>query len=303
MYNFLEAPPNSNSWPLNALSSLVYTNRTINSTYSCKSYTVNPVSGNGSSNFVDVFLSGANAPSTTITVPSVVINETTFFLDNGTCGSRCGFISVFQASFTTPQFYQCNITISEVANATLPQHLVNDAFAQLVARAIALGATSSNGFYQRYPEDSNYGILIEADADAMGKQMAYFAICAVAVAYLSNPSVVAAGRTPEQAYTLHIHSSTKLVLVFVLVSGAQLLLSLATAVVAVARLLRPVVARLGPAGRRICDVLEMEDTGLRRGPPMMLIYTARRYDAEGSRARLVLGEGTRERAFKSGRYD
>jgi hypothetical protein len=109
LYDFLEAPPNSNSWPLNALSSLVYTNRTINSTFSCNSYTVNPVTGNGSSSLIDVFLNGTGEPSTAIAVPSVATNETTFFLDNGTCGSRCGFISVFQASFTTPQFYQCNI--------------------------------------------------------------------------------------------------------------------------------------------------------------------------------------------------
>jgi hypothetical protein len=33
LYGFLEAPPNSNSWPLSALSSLVYTNGTINSTF------------------------------------------------------------------------------------------------------------------------------------------------------------------------------------------------------------------------------------------------------------------------------
>lgn len=233
LYDFLEAPPNSNSWPLNALSSLVYTNRTLNSTFSCNSYTVNPVTGNGSSSLIDIFLNGTDEPSTTIAVPSVATNETTFFLDNGTCGSRCGFISVFQASFTTPQFYQCNITISEVANASQLQHLVNDTFAQLAARSIALGATSSKGYYQRYPEDSNYGVLIEGDPNAMGKQIAYFSsIGALAVAYLSNPTAIVPGLTPEPAYFLNIHSNTKLIVIFVLISGVQLLIFLITTFIA-----------------------------------------------------------------------
>jgi len=320
LYDFLEGPPNSNNWPLNSLSSLVYTNRTINSTFVCASYTVDPVTGNGSSSLVDVFLNGTNEPSTTITVPSVAINESTFFVDNGTCGSRCGFISIFQASFTTPQFYQCNITISEVGNASLPEHLVNDTFAQLAARSIALGATSKTGYYERYPEDSNYGILIDGDPDAMGKQVAYFAIGSLAVAYLSNPTVIVTGLTPEPAYLLNIHSNTKLILIFVLISGVQLLIFVITTFissnvivlddspVAIARLLYPIMARLGSGGtilggKEISDALKREDEEVRKSEEMRVIYTEKRCDTEGTRARLVLGDGTRERAFKSGHYD
>lgn len=320
LYDFLEGPPNSNNWPLNALSSLVYTNRTINSTFSCKSYTVDPVSGNGSSILIDVFLNGTNQPTTVISVPSVAVNETTFFVDNGTCGSRCGFLSVFQASFRTPQFYQCNITISDVGNVSLPQHLVNDTFAQLAARSIALGATSKIGYYQRYPEDSNYGVLIEGDSNAMGKQIAYFSIGALAVAYLNNPTVIVTGLTPESAYFLNIHSNTKLVLIFVLISGVQLLIFLITTFiasnvvviddspVAIARLLHPIMARLGSGGtilggKEISDILKREDREVLKKDEMKVIYTAKRYDADGKRARLVLGDGTRERAFKSGYYD
>jgi hypothetical protein len=319
LYDFLEAPPNSNDLPINALSSQVYTNRTINSTYSCTSYTVNPGSGNWSSSLVEVFLNGNSAPSTTITLPSGAINETTFFLTNRTCGSRCGFINVFQASFTTPQFYQCNITISEVANASLPQHLVNDTFAQLAARSIALGVSSDKGLYQRYPEDSNYGVLIEGDPDAMGKQITSFSIGALVVAYLNNPTIIMTGQTPEPAYFLNIHNNTKLILIFVPISGVQLLIFLITTFIssnvividdspiAIARLLQPIMARLGfggtiLGGKEICEVLRKEDTDMLKNE-MKVIYTAKRYDAEGTRARLVLGDGTREVAFKSGHYD
>jgi hypothetical protein len=36
---------------------------------------------------------------------------------------------------------------------------------------------------------------------------------------------------------------------------------------------------------------------------MKVIYTAKRYDVEGTRSRLVLGDITSEGAFKSGHYD
>jgi hypothetical protein len=66
----------------------------------------------------------------------------------------------------------------------------------------------------------------------MGKQIAYFSIGALAVAYLSNPTVISPGPTPEPAYFLNIHSNTKLIVIFVLISGVQLLIFLITTFIA-----------------------------------------------------------------------
>lgn len=320
-YDFLEAPPTTNIyWSISSSSSQVYTNRTINATYSCVSYTVEPASGIGSSSTIDVFLNGNAAPAAKVTVPSVAPNETTFYLGNGTCGPRCGFINVFQASNFSPQFYQCNITISEVANAWLPEHLVNDTFAQLAARSIALGVSSDNGLYQRYPEDSGYGALFNNDPDGIGMQMAYFSIGALAVAYLSNPTVNVLGMEPEPGFAMNIHNNRKLVFIFALISGVQFLLFLITtwvatnvivvddSPIAISRLLQPIMARLGYGGtilggREIAEALKKEDKEVLKSEEMKVIYTAKRYDAEGIRARVTLSDGTREGMFKSGHYD
>jgi hypothetical protein len=50
------------------------------------------------------------------------------------------------------------------------------------------------------------------------------------------------------------------------------------------------------SAKEICQVLHKEDTEVlgRKDGEAGLIYTARRYDAEGRRASLVLGDGTRE---------
>lgn len=248
------------------------------------------------------------------------MNETIYALGNETCGSRCGFINVFQASDTTPQFYQCNITVGEVANASLPEHQVNDTFAQLAARSIALGINSNQGLYQRYPEDSFYGRLFLNDPNGIGNLMSYFAIGAVAVAYQNNPTIIVSGLQPEAGFSLNIHSNSKLIIIFVLISGMQLLLYLISTFIAsnvividdspiaISRLFQPIMARLGfggtiLGGKDIAEVLKREDKEVLKNEEMKVIYTAKRYDADGTRARLVLGDGTREGMFKSGHYD
>jgi hypothetical protein len=207
-----------------------------------------------------------------------------------------------------------------VANATLPQHLVNDTFAQLAAQSIALGINSNSRLYQRYPEDSNYGALILDDPAGMGSQIARFSIGALAVAYLNNPTINITGLQPEAGFSLNIHSNTKLILIFTLISGVQLLLFFISTLIAsnvivlddspigISRLFYPIVTRLGfcgtiLGGKEIAEVLRREDREVLKREEMKVIYTAKRYDADGTRARLVLGDGTREGMFKSGHYD
>jgi hypothetical protein len=323
-YRFLEGPASSsNNWPITAQLPQVYTDRSINSTYSCAYYSVDPKSGNGLTTNIGVFFKGNTANSTIVNVPSVSPNETTFWVDNSTCGPRCAAIQVFQASDTTPTFYNCNISITGVGNAKLPEHQINDTFAKIAARSIALGVATDKGvYYQKYPQEAYYGNLFVNDPDSIGLRMAFFAIGALGIAYLSNPTITSIGVTPEPGLSINIHSNTRLILIFVLISGVQLLCLIVTTFiasnvividnspVAISRLLHPIMNRLGSGGttlsaKEICQVLHKEDTEVlgRKDGEAGLIYTARRYDAEGRRARLVLGDGTREGAFKSGHYD
>jgi hypothetical protein len=190
----------------------------------------------------------------------------------------------------------------------------------LAAQSIALGINSDGVSYQRYPEDSAYGTLFPDDAEGMGHQMAYFAIGSLAVTYLNNPTITVSGLQPEAGFSLNIHSNSKLILIFILISGVQLFLFLVTTFIAsnvividdspiaISRLLQPIMSRLGHggtilAGKEIAEALSREDREVLKNEEMKVIYTAKRYDTEGMRARIVLGDGTREGMFKSGHYD
>jgi hypothetical protein len=133
----------------------------------------------------------------------------------------------------------------------------------------------------------------------MGKQIAYFSIGALAVTCQSNPAVIVSGLIPEPAYFLKIYNNTKLIVIFVLISGVQLLIFWITTFiasnvivtddspVAISCLLYPIMTRLGSGGtilggKEISDVLEREGTEVLRNEEMKVIYTAKRYDAEGS---------------------
>ena len=83
----------------------------------------------------------ANSDYQHITIPYAGgSNQTTFITNPNTydCGPGCSTVHAFEASDTRPWWYECNITVSPVNNATLPQHQMGQPLAHMAAAGIAL---------------------------------------------------------------------------------------------------------------------------------------------------------------------
>lgn len=148
LYQFYEiaSEPTTNA-------SFLYTNRTLNTTWDCRDYNI---------------LSGADGRSTNITyddagretafdVREAAPNATTYISDtNQLCGERCARVWAFQtvkmnystetpSQMTAARLYDCNISVSKVDNAYLPEHELGDRQARIAAGAIARRGLPSNG--------------------------------------------------------------------------------------------------------------------------------------------------------------
>ena len=259
--------------------------------------------------------------TTNYSVPIVQAAQTTFWIGTLDVGPRTAQMFAFEPDPNNPWFYNCNITVSKVANATLPEHEISDSTAQIAAQAIALGGLDGKvqnntkvHRTQRYPQRKyGFGALRQGNAGNMGFNIAHFAIGAISVADKFNPRMTFPGEEPVAGVSLKIPKVAYLVVIFVLVAGLQLFLLVVTSFMAnrvivtddspaaIARLLAPIVARVGDAGtiadgKKICEVLEKEDQ-------MRVVYTVHRDEDSRARKRLVLSDKERERAMGNGRYD
>jgi hypothetical protein len=297
----------------------IFTNRIINSTWSCNSSIVLE-GGNGSVHYLEVLLNTNGSTTTKYTPAAGGLNQTTFMTDpdNNDCGSGCSIVEAFEASTTQAWWYTCNITISNATYAVLPEHYVGQNFAKMAASAIALQGYRLTGQntttqYQYYPAESVYGSPASGNSDMMGRIIGYFAIGVVATAIQWNPSLAVPGDEPNQGYALsvqwmYVH------LILILTLGGQFILFMVSCLVSnlvvvkddspisVARLLRPIVERLGNAGsmasgEQICEVLTKSEEGMGR-----VGYTVV-HPVAGRRHHLVLGDHKMLRAFPSGYYN
>jgi hypothetical protein len=297
----------------------VFTNRTINSTWNCNSNIVLE-GGNGSTHDLKVLLN-TNGSTTSKYIPITSgLNQTTFMTDpeNNDCGVGCSTVEAFEASTTQAWWYTCNITISNVTNAIRQEHLVSQNFAKMAASAIALqgyGIIDQNTTtqYQYYPAESIYGYPAAGDADVMGSNIGLFAIGVVATAVQWNLALPVPGDEPNQGVALsvewmYVH------LILILMLGGQFFLFIVSCLISnmvvvkddsaisVARLLRPIVERLGNAGstatgEKICEVLTRAEGGVGN-----VGYTVV-HPVNGRRHHLVLGDHKMLRAFPSGHYN
>ncbi|KAH6714745.1 hypothetical protein BKA61DRAFT_517997, partial [Leptodontidium sp. MPI-SDFR-AT-0119] len=214
----------------------IFTNRTINSTWSCKSYIVLD-GGNGSSHDVQILLN-TNKSTTSKYVPITAgLDQATFMTDpdKNDCGSGCSTVEAFESSATQAWWYTCNITISNTTNAMRPEHFVGQSLAKMAASAIALQGYRISGQntttqYQYYPAASNYGYPASGNSDAMGRVIGYFAIGAVAAAIRNNPNLAVPGNEPGQGVALSVDwVYVHLILIFML--GGQIFLFIVSCLV------------------------------------------------------------------------
>ena len=245
-------------------------------------------------------------------------NSTTFYTSPGLgdCGPRCANVCAFENNGVEGFYYECEITVGNVVNATRPEHEVPDPVAKMAAGAIALQgyqAVNAIAQYQRYPSGYEGGMWMNGDEEGMAAMMRQFAIGTLSAADLNNPNIdrIFLDLQPGQGVKLSLDHPDNIHAILITILAVQLALFVVGALVAnravviddsyiaIARLLRPVVDKLGDAGglldgETICDAL---------GDSKVVYGTSTRKAARGVVRHLEVSEMRPTRSFPAGYYD
>ena len=279
-YIFYESSPDIATNP-NGLS--ITTNRTVNATSTCRSWPVVD-GGDGSKHNITVMLDSGKRKEYAFFPIAAGSNQTTYVTrPSKTCGDGCASIYALEASSQDPFFYKCNVTIGKVANAMRREHEIGIDLRNMAANAIALQGYAVSSLtndtdlqYQTYPAQAIYGAPQNGSTIGMEFLMAQFAMGVVAVAAQNNPTLILPGDQPQAGVMLNVSDWKYVHLILGLTGGIQLILFLITAFLAnkvvvkdkshlaVARLLAPMVSKLGSSGsmatgREISDLFGDEE--------------------------------------------
>ncbi|KAL9605846.1 MAG: hypothetical protein Q9179_000956 [Wetmoreana sp. 5 TL-2023] len=202
------------------------------------------------------------------------------------CGPRC--IRIYAIRFNGPvtnrpsKVFMCPITVSNVTNVGDPAHVVPDDTARIAAASIALTGryTHPNGSkvehweqYQLYPFGSHWE-TDKLDAQEIGARMAQFAIGSLTAMASLNVHTQIPGTLPTLGFHLSIHwryvialaaciAGVHCLLVGFILWIARPVVVPADSNLATARLLQPLVSRIGEhggllKGKEIAEVIERE---------------------------------------------
>jgi hypothetical protein len=172
----------------------IFTDRTINATWSCQA---SPIISGGDGTQFQFAVQNHGLHNVSLALPNSTVFFTNYLQNSCTDSSnaRCAVVNVFEASDTQPWFYRCEITIGEVQNARsdVPAQHFSDQMAWIAGAAIAIEGymadvpDSLKQEAQLYPDDSFWGYPMHGDADGMGKWIALFALGSIAGAAYNNP--------------------------------------------------------------------------------------------------------------------
>lgn len=316
--------------PEDALLVTVYSHRKINVTASCEAFVVSQ-GGNGwaKDGVITILLNGDGDKDNVTTPIRRGVDTTQYWVedakDTAGCGDGCAYVRAFESSTIKPWFYECNVTVGRVSEAATEDQQISDTVRRIAAQAIALqgftffgskaeedasDGTSISKQFQAYPAKSYWGYPMEGYAVGMASMMAEFATLTIATTALSNNANTTIGDQPQRGEALSVEWDS-LYLILGLIAGVQLFFMIITSLVAnlvfikdgnplsIARFLRPLVDRLGPAGntadgKQIAKALDEDHT--------MIVYSVR-HPQQHQRHHLDLGVQRRLRAFPRGRYD
>lgn len=226
-------------------------------------------------------------------------------------------------SLTNAWYYNCNITIGVAENATVSStEYVPDSMALIAAQSIALAPYSSQlgtPSSQYYPAQATYGSPQNGDNSAMAQLISRFAIGSIIGAAYNNPSSHKYGNQPQQGVVLDIDKHEYLLLILILTSGTQGVLFILCAFIAnqvivrddthlaTARLLRPLMERVGRSGSMAdgTDISEAlgSDVPGSHGKHLKVIYSVK-HAREGFLHHVDLGEQEALRkGFPEGIYE
>ncbi|RFU26411.1 hypothetical protein B7463_g9937, partial [Scytalidium lignicola] len=208
----------------------IYTNRTLNITYSCNAYTVTK-GGDGTSTTISV----ANVGD--VYVSNSIQGSITFFTDSGNqCNNnpRCTVVQAFEASATEPWYYTCDITLGETQNDPEGLATISNRMAAIATASIAqIGYHDGRGQEaQIYPGDSLWGLPCQGDQNLLGNTIAAFGLGSIAGAAMLNPSFTHTGQQPSQGSFLDFNHAFWFYLVLGLIAGCHLFFCIIVAIMA-----------------------------------------------------------------------
>ncbi|KAK7991892.1 hypothetical protein PG996_013095 [Apiospora saccharicola] len=213
----------------------VTTSRTIEASTTCNA---SPVvsGGDGSVKSISVAMGQGN---TDVSIPTEIgTNATIYMTDTSqSCGDGCSVLSAFSASATAPWYYQCNVTVGQVANGTRPEHEASTNLRNLMADAIALQGYAASSFagnsepqFQTYPSESLFGRDVNGGADELAKIISRFTIGAFAAFADNNKFIQVEGDAPRRGIVLDITHPGIILFLFLLVIGITLALEIGMAI-------------------------------------------------------------------------
>lgn len=313
---------------------MIATDRTLSASGTCQSWPIT-VGGDGSSSNITVSIDGMSVDKilpvavgtsqTTFETDPTIGKQTVQTLDSlrytklrlvAGCGVGCSTIEAFEAATDFPWYYICNVTVSNVTNARIPEHDVGIGLLNLASAAIALqgyGASSlsnnTNSQFQSYPAESSFGVPMNGSAEGMAMQLSRFAAGVISGTAYNNPNVIVAGMEPQLGVVLSIPKWSLVHVILIITVGVQLGLFLIAAFLAhnvmikedsylaIARLLRPMVERMGDEGttataNEICAVVGGHDE---------YIYSVKKSGEDVWQT--DIGQERRVKAFPIGKYD
>lgn len=297
---------------------VVVTNRRIRTTTVCKAFPVIS-GGNGSTLSINVTeQDGGRVNSVGIPIAGGADQTTYMTNDYDHCGPSCSVVYAFEASATDPWFYECNVTIGNVTNASLPEQNVGTNLTSMASAAIALQGYAASSLtldprlqYQMYPAESVYGSPSHGDPEDQGLTISLFTTGVLAVAGFINPKVNVTGMTPSSGTTLNVGHWPFVHLILCLSAGIQLVLAVGGALIAnrvvvqddshlvAAHLLRRVVDKVGD-GNSMASGKEMAELASTSGAKFS--YGAEKLEGRDV-YRLRIEPGKPNRHFPKGKYD
>jgi hypothetical protein len=214
----------------------VFTSRSIDVSSTCQAW---PVTAGGSSTTTSITVATEQG-DLDVSIPLAFgLNATIYMINTtNTCGPGCSPISAFEASSTDPWYYRCNVTVSEVSNATLPEHKIGTNVSEIAAGSIALqgyGVLSFNDTIlqqQVYPSESLYGVALNGSTQDMSSLLSRFTVGAIAGIAENNKALLLRGQEPARGTKLNITHPALIVFIFLLLISLQLVLEVAVALVA-----------------------------------------------------------------------
>jgi hypothetical protein len=224
---------------------VVTTERKISSTGNCLG---NQVIAGGDGLSTNISINDGNGGNQTIHIPFAAgMNQTTYMTNTSvTCGTGCAVVTAFEVAPNNSWYYNCNVTVGPVINATQPAHNVSDPVRLLAAQGIALQGYAVLSFvddsrsqYQSYPAETVFGLAAGGNTDELAMKMVRFAIGVIATAADSNHELTISGYPPVRGSHVKVDHWDYAALILLSAVGAQLVLSVVLACMAVKVIIPP----------------------------------------------------------------